>query len=135
MVRIFKNKKGSDMLPEQVIFIVLNIVFFVVLLTFISKSSDGASLYEQSYAKQIALMLDRAKPGTTFVMDIMDGINVKDKSKSLNETIKIDKENNKVIVSLRGSTGYTFKYFHNYDLEYKITNKYLTVSVKGEETK
>lgn len=126
---IIRNKRGNEFLPEQIIFIVLNIAFFVILMIFIFKSSNGAIIYEQTYAKQIALLIDRAKPGTTLLLDIRDGMQVKDASKPVEQVIKIDNEKKEVIVSLGSSSGYKFKYFSDYGIEYSIKKNYLILSI------
>ncbi|MEK6850707.1 MAG: hypothetical protein AABX85_03980 [Nanoarchaeota archaeon] len=133
MSSIIKNKRGNEFLPEQIIFIVLNIAFFVILMIFIFKSSNGAIIYEQTYAKQIALLIDRAKPGTTLLLDIRDGMQVKDESKPAEQVIKIDNEKREVIVSLGSSSGYRFKYFSDYDIEYSIKKNYIVISINDKK--
>jgi hypothetical protein len=56
------------------VIIVLNILFFALLLVFIIKSSNGALVYEQAYAKEIAIIIDKANPNTEVTMDIKKGI-------------------------------------------------------------
>ncbi|GAJ02310.1 unnamed protein product [marine sediment metagenome] len=51
-------KKRGTILAENIIFITLNILFLVILILFIWKQGAGAIVLEQSYAKQIALLVD-----------------------------------------------------------------------------
>ena len=55
-------KKRGTILVENVIFIILNLLFLIILILFIAKQGSGAIIVEQSYAKQIALLIDSAKP-------------------------------------------------------------------------
>jgi len=110
---LLKNKKGSDMLFSPLIFIILNIVFFGILLAFVVKASTGAMVYEQAYAKQVALLVDGAKPGMQILVDFKEGIKNAKGKKGL---IKIDNETKQVIVNLKGKGGYGYKYFSDYDV-------------------
>ena len=67
------GKKG-ELLISNIIFIVLNLVFLAILIVFIVKQGSGAIVLEQSYAKQIALLIDSAKPITEVRMDMKEGI-------------------------------------------------------------
>jgi len=75
------NKRGDEIVMEQAIFIILNLIFFLTLLYFVYNSSSGSFVNEQYYAKQIALMIDEAKPGTVISIDVTDGYNLVKKNK------------------------------------------------------
>src|SRR3989338_11032712 len=77
-----KNKKG-EILVENVIFIVLNIIFISILIFFLFKQGSGAVLLEQTYSKQIALMIDSAKPAMEIKLNM-------EKAKEVAEKNKID---------------------------------------------
>ena len=64
-----RGKKGA-ILMENVIFIILNILFITILILFLLRQGQGAVLLEQSYAKQIALLIDSAKPEMTIILDM-----------------------------------------------------------------
>jgi hypothetical protein len=111
------NKKGDEILTEHVIFIVLNLIFFAVMLLFILRSSNSAGVYEQAYAKQIAMLIDRAEPDMTFSIDISKLIEIaKKKGQITANIVGIDNTNNKVTVSLSKTKGYSFQYYTNYDV-------------------
>jgi len=56
------NKRG-EILVENLIFIILNLAFVVIMVLFLLKQGSGATIMENTYSKQIALMIDVAKPG------------------------------------------------------------------------
>lgn len=112
---MYWNKRG--MLIETVIFFALNILFFVVLAVFIVNSSSGATVYEQAYAKEIALIIDQAKENTTLTIDFTDALKLAQKNGvKPEEVIQINNLEKKVIVRLGKSGGYSFGYFSNYDI-------------------
>ena len=136
----FRDKKGEgeNMIDSPVIFLILNILFFSILLLFIFKQSTGAFVYEQAYAKQITLLLDSARPGMTIYVNFEKGIEAANKNNfDINNAIKIDDENNAIIVKLSKRGGFATKYFTDYGLDYKIEENYLIINVrdKTEEEK
>jgi uncharacterized protein (UPF0333 family) len=72
-----ENKRGEfvDIIGlKETIFLVLNIVFFVIMFGFVYSSGTRAFVYEESYAKQIALLIDNAKPGMNILINFDKGI-------------------------------------------------------------
>jgi hypothetical protein len=133
-MRRFYNKRGDNLISETVIFIALNIIFFLVMLLFVGRATSGAGFLEQTYAKQIALSIDQAKPGMTIIFSMQDAIDLAkslDKSKEalsndkiLGDIIKINPSENKIIVKVGSRGGYGFRYFSSYNI---------TGEVKGNE--
>ena len=129
-----KNKKGSDMLFPPLMFIILNIVFFGILLLFVIKASTGAFVYEQAYAKQVALLIDEAKSEMQILVDFEEGVEVAEKNKKKSNLISLDKEENKVIVNLGGKGGYAYKYFSDYEVNvYDHVEKNLIIINVGDK--
>jgi hypothetical protein len=112
---MLKNKRGVEFVFGEAIFIILNILFISLLIIFVYKSSTGQVVYEQAYAKQIALMIDSAKPGMVISYDISKGMGVAEKDKKISEVLKINSESNYVLVSL-GKGGYKQGFFTNYKI-------------------
>ena len=72
---LFLNrKKAASPVIENVIFIVLNIMFFAIMILFVVRSVSNAVVYEQAYAKQIALLIDYSKPKTDIKIDLSKAI-------------------------------------------------------------
>jgi len=100
---------------ENVIFIVLNILFITILILFISKQGSGAVVLEQSYAKNIALLIDSAKPVTEMKLNMKDAIDLAEKNGiSREEIVRIS--GNIVLVKLSSSGGYEYSFFNDVDV-------------------
>ena len=132
---IRRNKKGSTESPaySNIIFLILNILFFVILIVFIYRAEQGLLIYEQGYAKEIALSLDKAKPGSLILINLEKGIEIAKTNKAVESNIvKIIPEKGMVVVSLSGKEGYGFTYFSDYSVKYEINGNYLKLEV-GEK--
>ena len=107
------NKK-ADILHEQVIFIVLNVVFFSVMLLFIYLQSSSVHLTEEETAKQVALIIDASRPETTIEINLKDFFETAEKNGVNKESsIQIDKDKNLVITKLSEDTFYEYSYFND----------------------
>ncbi len=111
------NKKGSDILHSAVIFFVLNIVFFALILLFVSWTSGGTVAIEKKYARQIALIIDQAKPGTNIDMEISELYEFADKNNfERMKTVKINDTENKVHVKVKEGEGHSYSFFTSNDV-------------------
>lgn len=128
---MIKNKKGDELVSEQIIFYVLNLLFFMILLLFVIKTSSGSAVLEETYSKTIALTIDSMKEGTNLTMDITKLYDKAESNKYVQSKVLIDSENNVITVKLSENTGYSFKYFSSSDPEifFNDTNKLLLISV------
>jgi len=111
-----RNKKGSEIILPPMMFIILNLVFFGILLLFVIKASTGALVYEQVYAKQVALLIDEAKSDMQILVDFEEGVKVAEKNKKTSDLIRVDNKTNQVIVNLGSKGGYSYKYFSDYEV-------------------
>lgn len=123
--------KRGGLVLQRVSYVLVNLVFFFILLLFVFKSATGAAVYEQAYAKQVALLIDEAEPDILILIDFEKGIEVAEGNKKTSGLIKQDKEENKVIVNLGGKGGYGYKYFSNYEVTFyeDIQEKVIVVKV------
>ena len=115
-VNLIRDKKGAGILAGTIIFILLNLVFFAALFYFIGVKSTGAGLHEQVYAKQIALLIDGAKPGTSIEVDISKLYETAEKKNYLPEKslVEINSATKEVTVRLTNTgKGYSFKHFND----------------------
>jgi hypothetical protein len=110
-----RNRRGAELLQQYVIFIVLNLIFMSVLLFFISSKINGVSVLEESYSKNIALLIDASTPIMEMKLNMEDAFDLAEKNKiSRDEIVKI--ENNSVIVKLSATSGYTYGFFNDVDV-------------------
>ena len=107
-------KKRGQILVENIIFIILNLVFLAVLILFIFSKSGSEANLEEKYSKQIALIIDSARPGMTIHLNMEDAI--KKTKENLGED-RIDEivsiSGNTVTVKLREKGGYSYSFFND----------------------
>ena len=120
-----RNKKG--ILTGTVMFIILNLVFFSMLLYFANQSISGLDIKEKILAKQVALFINSAKPETLMIFDIKEYLDAAENKLNTEEIIKI--EEGKVKVKLDDDT-FVLPHFSSYKIEYKVYGNFLEVSVK-----
>ena len=108
-------KKRGTILVENIIFIVLNLVFLSILVLFLfSKMTDVAPL-EERYAKEIALIIDAAKPGMNISMNLRDLVK-KANDEYYNKKIVII-DDNLVTVKISEKSGYSYSFFNDVDFD------------------
>lgn len=113
MIKI-QNKSGN-ILTENIIFIILNLVFLSILIVFLVSRTGSAAVLEEMHAKQIALMIDAAEPGMTINLDMENAIKIaKKEGINLNNITTI--KDNVVTVQLREKGGCSYSFFNNVDV-------------------
>lgn len=126
------NKKGT-LLVENVIFIILNLLFLAIVILFLVKQGSGAILLEQSYAKNIALLIDSAKPVMELRLNMDKGIELAEKNGvSIDEIVQIN--GNIVKVKLSEEGGYEYSFFNNVDVTVYpdiVPNPYYIIKING----
>lgn len=107
------NKRGV-ILVENIIFIVLNILFISILMLFLFRQGSGAIVLEQSYAKNIAMLIDSAKPVMEMELNMKEGFDLAEKNGlKAEDIVKIN--GNIVTVKLSEKGGYDYSFFNNID--------------------
>ncbi|MBU1136399.1 MAG: hypothetical protein KJ559_02730 [Nanoarchaeota archaeon] len=119
------NKKGRFVV-ENIIFLVLNLVFFVVILSFIIANTSGRPVYEKAYAKQIALLIDSAKPDMHIIIDLENL--VKKYDKLVFDIVRIDNKEKKVSLNL-GSGGQSYLFWTESKIDYEFKGNQLIIDV------
>jgi preprotein translocase subunit YajC len=109
------NKKGTTILVENIIFIILNLIFLAVLILFLLRQGSGAIVLEETYSKNIAMLADSAQPVMLLKVNMEKGEKIaKDNGIDFNEVVKITE--NKVEVKLSENGGYTYAFFNDVDV-------------------
>ena len=109
------KKKRGTILIENVIFIILNVVFISILLLYLWKQGSGVILLEQSHAKQISLLIDSAKPGMELMLNMDDAKSISDENKvDFSQVVKVN--GNIVRVKLSEKGGYEYSFFNDVDV-------------------
>lgn len=121
-----RNRKKGDILMSNVIFILLVVLFFSILLTFVVKQSSREYILEEQTAKKIALAIDAAEPGTQILFNFKKVL----KENSMDEPIFI--QGNVVSVKLSEKTGYHYSFFNNVNVEVVKQGNGKIISDEGE---
>ena len=111
MKRLINDKRGIEILHGVIVFVVLNIMFIAGMFIYIGRAGAGVGFVEQAKAKEIALLIDEMKDGTSVTMNISDLYELAKENKYEEEPVKIIYEENKVRVALRKGKGYSYFYF------------------------
>jgi len=109
-----KNNRGT-ILIENVVFLILNILFLTILILFLYKQGSGAIVLEQSYAKNIVLLIDAGKPIMEMKLNMEDAINLAEKNGLKREEI-VKITGNTVTVKLSSNGGYSYSFFKDVDV-------------------
>lgn len=125
------NKKGSaNVLGPVIVFIILNLLFFGMLLYFVVKQSTGAGVYEELYAKKIALLVDGARCNSEIAMDISNLDDVLEKNNyELEDVFRLNSNNNEVVVRVSSRGGYAYKHFSDCELNFEIVGSDLILKI------
>ncbi len=110
------NKKGN-ILMENVVFIILVVLFFSILFIFVYKQTSNVSLVEEKAAKNIALIIDSANPGTEIILNVNDILDKR--ADNFNERAIVI-ERNFVIVKLSAKSGHSYSYFNGAKVQYEL---------------
>lgn len=111
---LIKGKKGDEILVENVIFLILNLAFFSFVIWFLLRQGSGAIILEQSYAKNIALLIDSGKPIMEITLNMEDAINLAEEN-GIDRKDIVQITGNLISVKLSGKGGYTYSFFNNVD--------------------
>lgn len=112
------NKRGiGEILTNNLIYIILFLVFFMLMFYFVVGFQDGASVWEDFYAKELAKIVDGSEPGTEIYLDITEITAIAFRNgKTKNKIVRFDNVNNEIVVSLTHKGGTAFSFFNDVDV-------------------
>ena len=111
-----KRGKRASILTENMVFMLLNLAFIIILILFIAKQGAGAIVLEQSYAKQIALLIDYSKPVMVIKLDMGEAMEVA-KENGIIDPLEIVKINENIVtVKLSEKGGYSYAFFNDVEV-------------------
>lgn len=114
------NKKGAtlDSLWDTVLHIIILGMFASFIFVFIHHQENGTAFWEDYYAKEIARVIDMAKPGDEINFDIHKATAVaKNNDFNFNSIVRFDNKKKEVIVKLSNFGETRFSYFNDVDVE------------------
>lgn len=126
-------KKRGEILIENVVFIILNLAFLVILVLFLIKQGAGTTLLQESYAKQIALLIDGAPPNSILKLNMEKGKKISDKNEIPFDQI-VNIQGNIVSVKLSSDSSSSYSFFKDVRIDnYYTDGNYYIFSIPEEE--
>jgi len=117
------NKRGSSKLVlMQIVFIVLIVIFSVGMIAYVVRAGNQSSVKEEIYSKQIALAIDKAKPGTEIDINLTDLNSIAQRNKYNLQIVNIDNKMRTVIVHLAPGNGYSYRFFSGSDISWNLNS-------------
>lgn len=125
------RKRAFSPVIENVIFIILNIMFFSMMIVFVTRAGSGASVLEQAYAKEAALIIDSAKPGMSILIEMEDALKLAKKNDVNPENVaRIDAKENKIMIKLSQRGAFSYQFFNDADVSVAVQGIYLKIDIK-----
>ena len=102
---------------DNVIFLILLIVFLGLIFVFVSGQNENVGIAEQQYASEIARVINLAEPGDEIILDVHNATRLAlEEGIEFNKIFSFDNENNKVFVKLSSSGRTSFEFFNDVDV-------------------
>jgi hypothetical protein len=83
---------------------------------------EGLAVLEESYAKQISLLVDSASPGMKITLDMEDALEEAERNNYDHNNI-VSIRGNQILFKLSEDSGYTYSYFNDVDVTVDIVPK------------
>tara|TARA_Y100000034_G_scaffold119917_1_gene162191 strand:- start:1117 stop:1518 length:402 start_codon:yes stop_codon:yes gene_type:complete len=133
-MKLRRLNKKANILQENLVFIILNVVFLAAMLIFIYLKASSIHLMEEESAKKIALLIDTAKPNTEIQLNLKDFFEKAEKEgMKRDKTVEIDKTRNLVIVRGSKDSSFQYGYFNDIGVELNLIDDFLVLEVKDHK--
>ncbi|MCX8158932.1 MAG: hypothetical protein N3D20_01425 [Candidatus Pacearchaeota archaeon] len=138
------NKRASvgDVLMDNVVYLIILMIFILGMFGVVWKQSNSAVFWEDYYAKEIAKIVDLAKPGDVVVLDVHKLMKTAKANGFLkpSEIFWFDNLNNKICVKLSPRGRSCYSYFNDVrvvgqriEVDYSIPRNLLKFNITGSE--
>ena len=124
------NKKGVDLISENIVYIILVVVVLGGMFFAVDNVGRQVTFYENVYAKQIALMIDKAEPGMEIEYRNFRMFSLAAKNNAPKNILDIDNRRNIVTVKLSSGKGYHYEFFNDVDVAWNIIHRNNTITLK-----
>ncbi len=125
------EKKGEigELLMDNVVFLILLVIFLSGMIFFVSAQQEGAAVWESYYVKEIVKIIDFSESGDKACIDVHKATEIAQKNKisSFSEIFSFDNSANAVCVKLSSGRRTCFNYFNDID----VVNVDLKLGVPG----
>jgi hypothetical protein len=114
------NKRGDEeSITQEIIYLLLLIGLVMGVFAFVYTKSNGDAMKEQNLAKQLALLIDSARPGTTLYVNFEKVMKVE----------ILDSSKEVFVQASEVSKGTKYPYFNADDVSWSVNNKLLIIDV------
>ena len=116
------NKKGEEditgILTENLVYLVVLVIFLIGMVLFVRGQANGAEIWGDYYAKEIALLVDNSHVGDEITLDVhrLSEIAQKNGLNSRSEIFNFNNVNNEVCVKLSAGRALCYSYFNDVDV-------------------
>lgn len=118
---MIRGKRGTNILTENIIFLVLNLVFLIILGVFLFSKMGNVAVLEEKYSKQIAMIINSAEPQMEIVLNMKTAFDEAENGWKRNNTVMIN--GNVVSVKLREKGGSSYSFFTDADVRAYINGQ------------
>ena len=110
-----KKAQATDILFDNIIYLFVLIIFFIAMLVFVNSQMNGATLWEDYYAKEIVKVIDSSMPGDQIAIDVHKAteIAMKNKIDNFEDIFSFDNSRNEVCVKLSKGRANCYNYFNS----------------------
>ncbi|MFB6246554.1 MAG: hypothetical protein ABEI74_03120 [Candidatus Pacearchaeota archaeon] len=108
----FRRDRKAGVLIQNVIFIVLNLIFISMLMMFLWQQSGSEALIEETYSKKIALTVDSAKPVMEIKINMQDALETS-RENGFDFSKVVNVQGNTVSVKLSEKGGHEYNFFND----------------------
>ncbi len=124
-----EDKRGDNILVQNIIFITLIVIFIAMLLLFVGRSASGESQIEEWYSKKIALMIEAGKPGMKIEFNAEDLFDVAEENNWDKRSVVLINDTN-VFVKTHSKGGYNYGFFNDVDVSVNIDGDKLILEIQ-----
>ena len=112
---LLKSKRSQDLLTGTIMFLILNVLFFGIMILFVSTTGSGDDLLEKKEVRRIILAIDEMRPGTELIIHAGEVYDAAAKNNFKGEIFSVDYESS--ILTVRVSSGEGQSYYFSKQLK------------------
>ena len=128
--------EASEQIWSTVIYLLLAVLFLAGMFVYLSSQRNGATTWEDFYAKEISKIMNVAQPGDEITLNIQTATQIAAKSQITvaDQMFNFDNVNKQICVKLSAGRESCYSYFNNinalnWKIEYGVPNDVLVIKV------
>ena len=132
------HKAAENVITSTVVYLLIAILFFAGMLLILWNQTNGASVWEEYYSKELTKLINLAKPGDEIIIDVQKATQVAKGNEvaTFSEIFSFDNAEKKVCVKLSQGRQTCYSYFNDVivvspDLKLIPKNNILTFTISN----